>query len=264
MMTFNIRALILTAPLLCSTLAPAMQGAPQMPADGDMPKFSYKEMVSIAHNQLAWQKYAGKTVGIYGARFLSIQPFANHTYMMNIVSSPYTSDVSQCMLAKESEPVAANFKLHDEVSIIVKLAPDPTDRGLPHYDSPCIASPAAKKVEVQAAPAPDGPLAPAVIVTAAEYFADGKNSVAVSQKYLGKAVQVTGKVGNVNEKYVEVDVFMYNRDIPVMNCFPNSASVAKLGTLTSGHPITAIGTFEKGDFLKAHNSQAILSNCTIK
>ncbi len=57
---------------------------------------------------------------------------------------------------------------------------------------------------------------------------------------------------------------MYNRDIPVMNCFPNGASVAKLGTLTSGKPITAIGTFEKGDFVKAHNSQAILSNCTIK
>ena len=50
MFTFKIRALILTAPLLCSTLVAAMQDAPQVPAAGDMPTFSYKEMVSIAHN----------------------------------------------------------------------------------------------------------------------------------------------------------------------------------------------------------------------
>lgn len=271
MLTFNIRAVIFSAPLLLSALVnsgllrAAMQDPPPKPADGDIPTFSYKELVGIAHNNLAWQKYAGKTVGIYGARFFSISPFPNKTYMMGIVSSPYTSDISECMLAKESVPAAANFKLHDAVNIVVKLAPNPSDRGLPNYDSPCLAVPGAKKAEPQVAPEPTGPVTPEFTLTATQYFEEGKkNTLARDHKYIGKAIQLTGKVGNISEKDVQIDVFMYNRDIPVFDCFVNKESLAKVMTLASGTSITVTGVVQAGDYQGARKYNAILSNCTIK
>jgi hypothetical protein len=272
MISFKTRTLIVAMPLIVSTLvnpsllgvAVAQDGPPQ-PANGDIPLISYKDLVQLAHNQLAWQKYAGKTVGVFGARFMNVQEFTKGTYMMGMVSSQYTSDVSICLLTKDSVPVAANFKPNDVVSIIVKLAPSPSSRGLPNYDSPCVAAPGTKKPEPQAAAEPTGPVTPEFTITTTQYFNEHKdNALAADQKYMGKAIELKGKVGAISPKDVEITVFMYGRNIVTMDCFVNTESQPKLLTLKNDGPITVTGIVRPGDYQGARKYNPILSNCSIK
>lgn len=219
----------------------------------------------MAHNQLAWQKYAGKTVGVYGARFMNVKEFTKGTYMMGMVSSPYTADVSSCLLTKDSVPVAANFKPNDVVSIVVKLAPNPSSMGLPNYDSPCVAAPGGAQAQPQAAAEPTGPVTPEFTMTATDYFNEHKaNGLAWDHKYLGHPIALKGKVGFISEKEVAITVFMYGRDIVAMDCFVNTESQPKLLKLTSGGPITVTGVVQPGNYQGARKYEPILSNCTIK
>jgi hypothetical protein len=106
---------------------------------------------------------------------------------------------------------------------------------------------------------------PEFTLTTTEYFEEGKkNAVARDHKYLGKAIRLTGKVGVIAEKDVQIVVFMYGRDIPVFDCFVNEASLPKVLTLASGTPITVTGIVRAGDYQGARKYNAILSNCTIK
>ncbi len=266
----NTRALMLAVPiLLFSALIDCgvaqAQDPPPQPANGDIPLMSYKDLVQLAHNQLAWQRYAGKTVGVYGARFMNVKEFTKGTYMMGMVSSQFTSDVSSCLLSRDSVPVAANFQPNDLVSIVVKLAPNPSSMGLPNYDSPCVAAPGATKAEPQAAPELTGPVTPEFTMTASEYFEDHKNnSLAWDHKYMGKAIALKGKVGFISEKEVAITVFMYGRDIVAMDCFVNNESQPKLLNLTSGGAITVTGIVQPGNYQGARKYEPILSNCTIK
>jgi len=102
-------------------------------------------------------------------------------------------------------------------------------------------------------------------MTADEYFAEhGKNSLAWDHKYMGNPIELKGKMGFISEKEVAITVFMYGRDIVVMDCFVNSESQPKLLTLTSGGPITVTGVVRPGNYQGARKYEPILSNCTIK